>query len=265
MASAQPWPKRLTADAGSFLVEVFFTPPNSHGPVHVHEETTVVVTLGGSFVENTLKTSIRGEPGVAIVETPDSPHENIYGPVGGTNLRLRLRPEFERFVSLEPCGQNGHVRAYEIAHAMADHMRDPDPLFCECAGLEILGFVSNGPEWEPRRTPTYLRDVVGDLRASISAERGITDIARDASVSPLRLVRAFRRTYGISLARFMRVLQLQRARNLLCDPELSISAVASEAGFSDQSHMTRAFAQTYALTPAVLRMRRGDNQASDIF
>jgi AraC-like DNA-binding protein len=253
MAERQAWPGRQIVNAGSFLVEVFFTPPNTRAPFHIHEEVTVVVPLSGLFVENTLKTSMRGEPGVAIVETPDSPHENIYSPLGGTNLRLRIGSELESFVQFEARGHPGHARTYEIAREMAEHMSDPDPLLLECAGLEILGFVNNGPAWVPHRRPTYLRDVVADLRANLSPERGITAIARDASVSPIRLVRSFRRTYGISLARFMRVLQLQRALDLLRDPALSISAIATEAGFSDQSHMTRAFTRTYGLTPALLR------------
>jgi AraC-like DNA-binding protein len=260
MVYGQVWPKRQTADAGSFLVEVFFTPPNTRAPFHVHEEVTVVMPLSGVFVENTLRTSIRGEPGVAIVETPESPHENIYSPLGGTNLRLRMSTELERLVSFEPRGQAGHVRSYEIAREMAAHMSDPDPLRLECAGLEILGFVNNGPQWVPRGRIAYLRDVVADLRANICPERGIAAIARNASVSPVRLVRSFRKTYGISLARFMRVLQMQRALSLLSDPALSISAVATEAGFSDQSHMTREFARTYGLTPAVLRRLRRKNE-----
>jgi AraC family transcriptional regulator len=260
MVYGQVWPNRRTANAGSFLVEVFFTPPNTRAPFHVHEEVTVVVPLSGLFVENTLKTSIRGEAGVAIVETPESPHENIYSPLGGTNLRLRMSTELEQLVSFEPRGQAGHVRTYEIAREMAERMSDPDPLWLECAGLEILGFVTNGPEWVPRGRTAYLRDVVADLRANIGSERGIAAIARNASVSPLRLVRSFHKTYGISLARFMRVLQLQRALCLLRDSALSISAVATEAGFSDQSHMTRAFAHTYGLTPAVLRRLRRENR-----
>jgi AraC-like DNA-binding protein len=255
MAYGHAWPGRQTVNAGSFLVEVFFTPPNTHASFHVHAETTVVVPLSGLFVENTLNSSIKGEPGVAIVETPDTPHENIYSPVGGTNLRLRLGAELERFASFEAVGQSDHIRAYEIAQEMAERMSDADPLLMECAGLEILGFVRNGPAWVPRGDFNYLRDVVADLRARISPGRGIAAIARDVSISPIRLVRSFRRAYGISLARFMRILQMQHALRLLNDPALSISAVAAEAGFSDQSHMTRAFAQTYGLTPAVLRLK----------
>jgi AraC family transcriptional regulator len=243
-------------NAGSFSVEVFFSAPNTRAPFHVHEETTVVVPMSGRFVENTLNATIKGEPGVAIVETPDSPHENIYSPVGGTNLRLRLGAELERFVSLEAGGESGHLRAYEIAREMAEHMSDADPLFMECAGLEILGLVRNGPAWTPRGRPDYLRDVVAGLRANTSSQRGIAAVARDTGASPLRLVRSFRRAYGVSLARFMRVLQMQHALKLLSDSALSISTVAAEAGFSDQSHMTRAFARTYGLTPALLRRLR---------
>jgi AraC family transcriptional regulator len=254
MAEGQAYPNRQTADAGSFLVEVFYTQPNTHAPFHVHDQITVVLPLSGSFVENTLKKSIQGKPGVVIVETPESPHENIYSPYGGTNLRLRMSPELQSFVECEAHGSSGHERTYKIARNMADNMRDP--LLLECAGLEILGFVNNGPDWAPRGRPTFLREIVANLRANVDLGREITAIARDAQVSPIRVVRSFRRSYGISLARFIRLLQMQRARTLLADPAISISTVAAEAGFSDQSHMTRAFAQTYGVTPAALRQRQ---------
>jgi AraC-like DNA-binding protein len=259
MGDERAWPERRTADAGSFLVEVFYTPPNTHARFHVHDQVTVVVPLSGSFVENTLRKSIEGRPGVAIVETPESPHENIYGSSGGTNLRLRMSAELQRFVECEAHGRAGHLRAYEIARRMAQNMSDP--LQLECASLEILGFVNNGPEWNPRDCPAFLREVVANLRAHVDLGRNISAIARDAQVSPIRLVRAFQRLYGISLARFIRVLQMQRALSLLSDPAISISRVALEAGFSDQSHMTRAFGETYGVTPAVLarRIRRPES------
>jgi AraC-like DNA-binding protein len=251
MDDERPGPKRQTADAGSFLVEVFYTPPNTHAAFHVHDQVTVVVPLSGYFVENTFKKSIQGKPGAVIVETPESPHENVYGPWGGTNLRLRMSPELQSFVECEAHGCSGHVGAYEIARSMAKNMGDP--LLLECAALEILGLVNNGPEWTPRCRPAFLRDVIANLRANVDLGRDIATIARDAHVSPIRLVRSFRRTHGISLARFMRVLQMQRALSLLSDPAISLSAVATGVGFSDQSHMTRAFAQTYGATPASMR------------
>ena len=244
-------PKRRTADAGSFVVEVFYTAPNTQAPFHVHDQVTVVVPLSGYFVENTFRESLEGKPGAVIVETPESPHENVYGPCGGTNLRLRMNPELQSFVECEVHGRSGHVRAYAIACSMAENM--DDALLLECAALEVLGIVNNGPEWTPRSRPAFLRDIIAHLRANVDLRRDIATIARDAHVSPVRLVRSFRRTYGISLARFMRVLQLQRALSLLSDPAISLSAVAAETGFSDQSHMTRAFAQTYGVTPASVR------------
>lgn len=244
-------PKRRTADAGSFAVEVFYTAPNTRAPFHVHDQVTVVVPLSGYFVENTFKESLEGKPGALIVETPGSPHENVYGPCGGTNLRLRMNPELQSFVECEAHGRSGHVRVCEIARSMAENMGDP--LLLECAALEVLGIVNNGLEWTPRCRPAFLRDIIAHLRANVDLRRDIATIARDAHVSPVRLVRSFRRTYGISLARFMRVLQLQRTLSLLSDPAISLSAVAAETGFSDQSHMTRAFARTYGATPAAMR------------
>lgn len=47
----------------------------------------------------------------------------------------------------------------------------------------------------------------------------------------------------------MRVLQMERALSLLLDPAISLSAVAAEAGFSDQSHMTVPLPRRTVLRP----------------
>lgn len=241
------------AQAGSFTVDLLETRSDAYVPFHVHDEVTIGVPLRGSVAENTEKKGAVGRPGVVFIERPDTPHENIYDEGGAMVLRLILSVELERFFDLEAETQADNARCYEIASSMAMSMDRADPLMLECAGLEVMGCLSNGPDWSPRSHPPYLRDIVADLRAHRIPARGISAIAKEAQVSPTRLVRAFRRSYGISFARFVRVLQMQRAFALLSDPATSISAVAADAGFSDQSHMTRIFVQTYGMPPARLR------------
>jgi len=59
-----------------------------------------------------------------------------------------------------------------------------------------------------------------------------------------------RRELGVSPHAFRVLARLNLARHLLRRGE-PIAAVAADAGFSDQSHLTRLFRRTFGTTPGV--------------
>jgi AraC-like DNA-binding protein len=81
---------------------------------------------------------------------------------------------------------------------------------------------------------------------------GIGEIAEQLGVSRYRLIRAFKRAYGLTPEDFRRQLRVERARDLLARSE-PLAAIAADAGFADQSHMTREFTRLLGLTPGAYR------------
>jgi AraC-like DNA-binding protein len=65
----------------------------------------------------------------------------------------------------------------------------------------------------------------------------------------------FQRAMGSSFGRFRLRLRLAYAARLLISTENPVSAVAEQAGFSDSSHLHRAFVRQYGCTPATYRGR----------
>ena len=63
------------------------------------------------------------------------------------------------------------------------------------------------------------------------------------------LARQFRAAFGTSPGRFRTMRQLDRVRRLLRAGS-SLADAAVDAGFADQSHMSRHFKRAYGLTPA---------------
>ena len=62
---------------------------------------------------------------------------------------------------------------------------------------------------------------------------------------------------GLSANKFIRSIRLSKAKSLLLNPELSITAVAFDSGFSDPSYFGKIFKQEFGLTPLEWRERQG--------
>jgi AraC family transcriptional regulator len=82
---------------------------------------------------------------------------------------------------------------------------------------------------------------------------GLAQIAAEVGVHPVHLAATFRRFYGCSIGEYSRRRRLEHARRLLADRSSSLAQVAVQAGFADQSHLTRAFRRHAGVTPARYR------------
>jgi AraC-like DNA-binding protein len=83
---------------------------------------------------------------------------------------------------------------------------------------------------------TYLDDITA------------ADLAVAAGRSRFAVHRAFTSAYGLAPGDYQRQLRLRAARRLIAQG-WPISAAATQAGFSDQSHLTRWFTRCYGVTP----------------
>jgi AraC family transcriptional regulator len=102
------------------------------------------------------------------------------------------------------------------------------------------------------REPLWLRRCMEQLLEECEQPLRLSALAQAAGVHPVSLARAFRRHYGISPGQLQRRTQLNRAAQRLKEG-LSIAEVATQLGFSDQSHFTRLFRAEYRCTPAAWR------------
>jgi AraC family transcriptional regulator len=84
-----------------------------------------------------------------------------------------------------------------------------------------------------------------------------TDLALEAGVHPVHLARVFRARHGISPGEYLRRRRLDWAAHRLAESAVPIADIALEAGFADQSHLTRSFHRWMGLTPLQYRRCRG--------
>lgn len=80
----------------------------------------------------------------------------------------------------------------------------------------------------------------------------LSELAEMASLSRYQLLRSFSRTLGITPHAYQLQRRVLMARHLIANGH-SLSQAALEAGFSDQSHMSRAFSRQLGLSPGRYR------------
>jgi AraC family transcriptional regulator len=89
--------------------------------------------------------------------------------------------------------------------------------------------------------------------AHLSDYIGNRQLADCARLSQYHFARAFRRSTGMSPQRYVARRRIERAQYLMLWTDTSLSQIAFECGFSDQSHFNRAFVKAVGETPRAWR------------
>ena len=100
--------------------------------------------------------------------------------------------------------------------------------------------------WQLLRVRAF---VDGNLHRTIH----IQDLSGVAQRSPAYFARKFKLAVGESPHAYVMRRRLERACHLMVTSRASLSAIASSAGFSDQSHMCRLFRAAFGQSPASWR------------
>ncbi len=101
-----------------------------------------------------------------------------------------------------------------------------------------------------RRVAMYREMIEADIAGAFELER----FAELGGVTRFQVIRDFKQVTGFTPSAFVRNRRVQVAGRLIEGGE-TLAEAAIEAGFADQSHLTRAFKLSHGFTPGV--MRRG--------
>ncbi len=93
-----------------------------------------------------------------------------------------------------------------------------------------------------------MRRIASYIEQNYTDNLPLSELARLAEISPYTLVNVFRREVGIPPHQYICYVRIREAKALLRSG-LSLASAASEAGFFDQSHLTRHFKRLCGMTP----------------
>ena len=102
------------------------------------------------------------------------------------------------------------------------------------------------------------------LDANLDGKLPLSQLAEKCGLSTRHFARAFRQSTGVPPHRWLLSRRVDRAKDLLRDPALSLAEVALACGFADQSHFTRMFTTLVGLSPGLWRRMASWKQPLDM-
>lgn len=118
--------------------------------------------------------------------------------------------------------------------------------------------IGRGPTRRPDQRPlstAQMNRVHGFVEAHLPDSVGLVEMASAAGLSVYHFARRFKATRGETPHQFLTLRRLDRARRLIEQGDLPLSAIAFAVGFSSQSHMTTTFRAHYGWTPGWYRRK----------
>ncbi|MFN7101339.1 MAG: helix-turn-helix domain-containing protein [Pseudorhizobium sp.] len=134
----------------------------------------------------------------------------------------------------------------------------PSRLLAQAAGCEILAELcrlSGAPFAEVKGglAPWAERRSVELMRARLSEDISLDELAAEAHLSPFHFARMFKQSVGVPPRVYLTRLRMEKACKLLEDTDLAITDIAQEVGYSSNQVLARVFLKHQGVSPSDYR------------
>lgn len=161
------------------------------------------------------------------------------------------------------CGRD--LVLFGLAQALAVAMEQPGEgtaMFSDCIALAFFAHIvraygnvsAEGRNVRGGLAPWQLKRARDFINANLAGDPSISQVANECGLSASYFVRAFKQTMGVPPHRWLTKQRVERAKELLPDPDQTLTDIAQLCGFVDQSHFTRVFSRSEGYSPG--RWRR---------
>ncbi len=207
-------------------------------PAHTHGAAHLSLMLAGAFQEESGGADIAFQSGRLALRPPGMRHAGMFSPDGALILTCPYPAHGPAIAApyWSPPLPRGHLRAL-LPLLLSGGEESED------AAWDLIAVARDTPSrTEPSMWISAVRDQL------LEAPTSLSEIAANAGRHRVHLSRAFLAAFGETPSAFRRRAMVERALCYVARGE-TLAAATAEAGFSDQSHFTRACRDLYGATP----------------
>ncbi len=147
--------------------------------------------------------------------------------------------------------------------ALCDEEGAPSRLLAQAAGCEILAELCRlgGAPFTPAKgglAPWAERRCLELLRARLSEDVSLDELAAEARLSPFHFARMFKQSVGVPPRVYLTRLRIEKACELLAQTDLPVTEIAQEVGYSSNQVLARVFVKHQRMSPTDYRRAARD-------
>jgi AraC family transcriptional regulator len=145
--------------------------------------------------------------------------------------------------------------------ALIESSQETDRLYCEALGIVLahelarlaLGTRRVEPHIRGGLAAWQQRTVAEHIEEHLTQQISLATLAQLVRLSPYHFSRAFKQSFGMPPHRFHAHRRIERAKDLLAKPAMSVTEVGIAIGFSGTSSFTTSFRKITGMTPTDYR------------
>ncbi|SHE58310.1 helix-turn-helix domain-containing protein [Pedobacter caeni] len=241
---------------GLTLTDTVYTHPKVDW--HYHENAYFTFILEGNVIEGNKKETYTCSPGSLLFHNWQEPHYNIK-PEGFTRgFHLEIEKHWFDHIALPDHNLQGsiNIRNPDIKLLMykifrATKIEGADAGFSiQTLLTETLSKLAADSNILPDKKPKWIKVIEEILHDQTGQTFTLDDLSKRAGIHPVHLSRDFSKHFHCTLSEYARKLKVEKALSLISLKKQSLTEIAYECGFTDQSHFTRCFREVNGLNPS---------------
>jgi len=237
-----------------FNVERSVYPPGLYMAPHRDKLSRISVVLEGELWEHTHDDAVKATGNYVVIKPNHVVHENTFGNKPCHLLSVSFNDDALLTSRLQSWEWISHpamnvlaVRLWTQVQRVKDEqtlMHYFEEFFTMLASLREP-LASTTVDW-----PAAVKQL---LEADLTEPRAIQDLSQQFSLHRVSLTRGFKKQYALSPVQFRKYTRVMMALQQLALTRKSLAAIAYDAGFADQPHLSREVKSLTGCTPAAFR------------
>lgn len=243
--------------AGLVLTETAYA-PQLELPSHTHEESYFCFVMKGNYDEFYEKKARFCKPSMLIFHPRGEVHTNRFYDSGGRCFNIQPASQLLERVNFNASIDLASITVTNLVHRLYSEFIRFDKfssLSIEGLFLEMAAEISRARTIKQTAVTPWLARVKEILHERFAENLTLENIARDVSVHPVYLARAFRQKFQCTIGDYLRAVRVEYARREISGSKKTLAEIAYLAGFASQSHFTTVFKRCTGATPAQFRKK----------
>lgn len=232
-----------------------YYPDDGTGVMHYHENSHLSFVLRGGGFEKRKTTEFERSPGEIMFFHAGEPHQCISKTFPARNVNLEIEPSFLNDNGLTEAAVNQAVRhnpySKFIMLKVYKELLAADAFSGSSVKMLLLQLVCTNPKTESvKGQPCWVKLVKELLNDKWDEQLSLNDLSQATGVHPVTISKFFPRYFACTFGEYLRRLKIEKSLQLIKTSAASLTEIAQECGFSDQSHFTRTFKQLTGFLPS---------------